>query len=285
MIHSIVLFYQAITLNVAINSYNNALLTLLVSNQFVEIKSAVFKRFEKENLFQLSCADIIERFQLSLYLLIIGFRNLSEMRNSLDGRFLVESLAVPLSVVWVSEIGVDWLKHAFITKFNHIPPEVYVRFADILAKDFASFGGDDGDGGGEEEEEEDHTMKLADQSPQVSRRIGFSAFPLASLLIRVILQELRASSNEDSFSYWRLAPHVFGIYGCLLLFKLILGINLAGYCKQRAMHASSAPRKKPALPSSASQLFEEKSAPTAPLPKASSLEAIDRYSMVKSSVP
>ena len=32
------------------------LLTLLLSNQFTEIKSAVFKKFEKENLFQMSCA-------------------------------------------------------------------------------------------------------------------------------------------------------------------------------------------------------------------------------------
>ena len=32
------LFYQVITLNVAVNSYSNALLTLLMSNQFVEIQ-------------------------------------------------------------------------------------------------------------------------------------------------------------------------------------------------------------------------------------------------------
>lgn len=51
-----VLFYQCITLHAAINSYSQALLTLLVSNQFAEIKSNVFKRFEKENLFQLTCA-------------------------------------------------------------------------------------------------------------------------------------------------------------------------------------------------------------------------------------
>lgn len=58
VVHTMVLFFQAITLNVSINSFSNALLTLLVSNQFVEIKSAVFKKFEKENLFQLSCAGI-----------------------------------------------------------------------------------------------------------------------------------------------------------------------------------------------------------------------------------
>ncbi|KAK4698650.1 hypothetical protein P7C70_g7623, partial [Phenoliferia sp. Uapishka_3] len=54
--HTLVLFYQLVTLNVAVNSFSNALLTLLLSNQFVEIKGSVFKKFEKENLFQLTCA-------------------------------------------------------------------------------------------------------------------------------------------------------------------------------------------------------------------------------------
>lgn len=54
--HTMVLFFQMVTLNVAVNSYSNALLTLLISNQFVEIKGSVFKKFEKENLFQLSCS-------------------------------------------------------------------------------------------------------------------------------------------------------------------------------------------------------------------------------------
>jgi hypothetical protein len=30
---------------------------------------------------------------------------------------------------------VDWLKHAFITKFNHVRASVYGRFTDVLAKD------------------------------------------------------------------------------------------------------------------------------------------------------
>ena len=50
------LFFQVVTLNVAVNSYSNALLSLLMSNQFVEIKGTVFKKFEKENLFQMACA-------------------------------------------------------------------------------------------------------------------------------------------------------------------------------------------------------------------------------------
>jgi hypothetical protein len=70
--HATVLFYQLITLNVTVNSFSNALITLLVSNQFVELKSAVFKKFESENLLQLVCADGLERFQLSFYIFLIG---------------------------------------------------------------------------------------------------------------------------------------------------------------------------------------------------------------------
>ena len=59
------LFFQVVTLNVAVNSYSNALLSLLMSNQFVEIKGTVFKKFEKENLFQMSCAGIFLTVSIS----------------------------------------------------------------------------------------------------------------------------------------------------------------------------------------------------------------------------
>lgn len=38
----------------------------------------------------------------------------------------------------VSEMLVDWFKHAFITKFNHIRPSVYERYTDVLCRDLAS---------------------------------------------------------------------------------------------------------------------------------------------------
>lgn len=40
--------------------------------------------------------------------------------------------------VLVSEMLVDWLKHAFITKFNHIRPSVYERYTDVLCRDLSS---------------------------------------------------------------------------------------------------------------------------------------------------
>ena len=55
-IHSMLLFYQMISLNVAINSYSNSLLPIMLSSNFVEIKSSVFKKCDERNLFILACA-------------------------------------------------------------------------------------------------------------------------------------------------------------------------------------------------------------------------------------
>lgn len=42
------------------------------------------------------------------------------------------------ALVLVSEMVVDWIKHAFITKFNDISPDVYRRYRAILSKDLAT---------------------------------------------------------------------------------------------------------------------------------------------------
>jgi hypothetical protein len=164
VIHATALLYHVITLNVAVNSYSNALLTLLMSNQFVEIKSTVFKKFEKDNLFQLTCADVVERFQLWLMLMIIALRNIVEMgglalssggtatdflKESVPGRgnsIIPNSFTIlpswsgevltPFLLVLGSEMLVDWVKHAYISKFNGVKPVVYQRYLDVLAKDY-----------------------------------------------------------------------------------------------------------------------------------------------------
>ena len=41
-------------------------------------------------------------------------------------------------LVLVSEMIVDWIKHAFITKFNDISPDVYRKYRAILSKDLAT---------------------------------------------------------------------------------------------------------------------------------------------------
>ncbi|KAH6574249.1 hypothetical protein BASA60_005636 [Batrachochytrium salamandrivorans] len=330
--HSLILFYQVMTLNVAVNSFDNALMTLLLSNQFVEIKGSVFKRFERENLFQLSCSDIVERFQLSIFLIIIGIRNFIELvggaailsypayiykiYDSLSPyswcmdivsffrseKFLVEpekiggvlwllgvnmiqliettmkskefklaeKVLAPIIIVYITEILVDWLKHAFITKFNGISPSVYERYRDSLCRDLL----------GETKKApavtDDETMKMAsvDRSPIVARRIGFVSIPLSCLVIRVTIQTLQMitihrtpqdkfkpdvfadRSGDDGIVGWQIPftfptwlnsdglTVLFGsssiinsllwiipIYLLLIVFKLILGLQLLHMAK------------------------------------------------------
>ena len=64
------LFVKIVVLNVAVNSHSNAILTLLVSNNFIELKGAVFKKFEQENLLQVSCSGKCGCVLLLLLLLL-----------------------------------------------------------------------------------------------------------------------------------------------------------------------------------------------------------------------
>ncbi|KAI0268633.1 DUF747-domain-containing protein [Gloeopeniophorella convolvens] len=255
--HALVMVYQLLCLNVAINSYDNALLSLLMSNQFVEIKGSVFKKFEKDNLFQITCADIVERFTLGLMLFFVAFRNLIELSGSefdfSGGMFLPKSfgwiggsvlwtISYPVLTVMLSETLVDWLKHAFITKFNHIRPSVYERYTDVLCRDLAS---------GSRLGARKHSY--VDQSPVVARRLGFSSLPLAVLTILIGTQAvtlLVSSASSPSASGWmelyevgidrEAASHwaKWGIIGltfwiCFVLIKVIMGVNLVSYATRR----------------------------------------------------
>ena len=250
--HTFVLLYQLVTLNVAINSYDNELLTLLLSNQFVEIKTTVFKRFEKETLFQLACADVVERFQLGVTLGTIGLRNLMELSgaSAMGGTGALGPLPTsfevypyvnvlfrtlnPVLTVLISEVLVDWLKHAFIAKQNHIRPAVYGRFVDVLCRDILppqSSVAMDG-----------YTQRqssFVDQSPLVIRRLGLAVLPLVCVLIRMASQVVYMflPKERTSFEYVIQTTAVFfstlAVWLSLIVFKLLLGSYLVSYAKQR----------------------------------------------------
>jgi len=168
---------------------------------------------------------------------------------------VVPSLAVlqrtvsPALIVLASETLVDWLKHAFITKFNHIRPAVYGRFVDVLCKDLLGWPGG---------------QPFFDQSPVVSRRLGFASIPLACLVVRVVFQAaamltdvshvdecdlvrsgrglglgdwlfpLLDPDRQAALAKWSITLLVGAvIWAWLILLKLIIGINLRGYASSR----------------------------------------------------
>jgi len=276
-VHALVFLYQLVALNVAINSYDNALLTLLVSNQFVEIKGSVFKKFEKENLFQITCADIVERFQLALMLSVIAVRNMVEMSGSdfaflpksfIRGKNLVGTIWSPVLVVIISEMIVDWVKHGFITKFNHIRTSCYERYSDVLCKDIIVAAGFGKPVSSVSSATRGRHASFADQSPLVNRRLGFASIPLACIVVRVGVQSAAiafssidsgqdqvftalASATQSPAQIDALATGLkvlkwtgFGLgimngWFCLVALKIVLGIQLLRHASQRVARMDS----------------------------------------------
>lgn len=134
-LHTLLVLLQATTLNVAINSKNKALLTIMMSNNFVELKSMVFKKFEKNNLFHMSCSDVRERFHYLILLFVVIVQTLKEYNWSENYLYV---LLFDSFCILSAEIIVDWLKHAFVTRFNEISPDVYADYSISLAYDLTS---------------------------------------------------------------------------------------------------------------------------------------------------
>ncbi|XP_062856059.1 transmembrane anterior posterior transformation protein 1 homolog [Trichomycterus rosablanca] len=246
-LHAILIMVQASTLNVAFNSHNKSLLTIMMSNNFVEIKGSVFKKFEKNNLFQMSNSDIKERFTNCILLLIVCLRNMEQFSWNSDHLWV---LLPDVVMVVASEIAVDIVKHAFITKFNDLTADVYSEYKASLAFEHLS---------------SRQQYAYTDYSDSVARRMGFIPLPLAVLLIRVVISSVKIQGALSSV--------------CLLLFylgmitlKVLNSIVLLGkschYVKEAKMDEklfdkpnASAPKKTSSTPN------HEKSPPSSGEPE------------------
>merc|ERR1712096_529470 len=103
-----------------------------------------------------------------------------------------------------------WFKHAFITKFNNIQPEVYLIYRSFMAKNIL------------------HSKRgtvFTGHTDQVSRRMGFAALPTSGLVIKIVRHCVELSG-------W---PGVcLGFIGflCLCALKLLISIHIFGKAHQ-----------------------------------------------------
>ena len=159
------------------------------------------------------CLDIVERFQLFIYLLVIAVRNLIERGSGgITLEYLFGSLFVEISMVFICELVVDWLKHAFITKFNLIRPSIYSKFIDVLCKDMVR-------------KDDEH---LADHSMTISRRIGFSVMPLLCFTLRIFGQTV---TMLDLGAYLPIV--LLGFFAAAFVLKLQIGLYIIRYSLYR----------------------------------------------------
>jgi hypothetical protein len=213
MCHTLILFVHVATLNVAINSADHALLTVLISGNFAEIKSTVFKKYNRPNLFKVTAADICERFKLALFLALVLLLNLCQ---GMDWKRTIDYLSM-CAFVWGAEMLADWIKHSFITKFNFIPSKVYPEYALLLAGDVTGIG---------------HEGVNLDHSHAVVKRIGFAQIPLVCVMLRLVTEAGRyyEAQHTDGNGFLKLAMLVIALWGVLFGIKLLLGSYLQRIC-------------------------------------------------------
>ncbi|XP_061541809.1 transmembrane anterior posterior transformation protein 1 homolog isoform X2 [Phycodurus eques] len=245
-LHAILIMVQASTLNVAFNSHNKSLLTIMMSSNFVEIKGSVFKKFEKNNLFQMSNSDIKERFTSYVLMLIVCLRNMEQFSWNLEHLWV---LFPDVFMVLTSEVAVDAIKHAFITKFNDITADVYSEYRASLAFDLVS---------------SRQKNAYTDYSDSVARRMGFIPLPLAVLLSRVVMSSVKV---RGALSY----TCVFLFYLGLVTLKVLNSIVLLGkscvYVKRANMEGKLF--QKPHTTAPSSPKIPNNKADHAPAPKSS----------------
>lgn len=129
------------------------------------------------------CADAVERFQMFIYLLVMALQVVQTGKPLGD-------LAYAIGMIAAMEVMVDWLKHAFVVKFNFIPPDIYAKFTTALCVDLAEpRGRRRGDSG--------HAMAIA-------ARIGFVPIPLLCLLVKVLGTDVYGMTNLRHPSGWAL---------------------------------------------------------------------------------
>ena len=160
--HTMIMLTHAVTLSVAINSHTNAMLLVLISNNFGEIKGHVFKRMDPDKLFSVARMDIVERVHLSICLLFVAAQRVTAAGSLAGG--LTRKMLVDSMMVLGSEVGVDVFKHAFMSKFNALRPKVYRGFFRQLCREH---------------------VKLA-QSYKLHRVVGFVPLAPAAVLIKVL---------------------------------------------------------------------------------------------------
>ncbi|KAM0964388.1 hypothetical protein ACFX2C_020438 [Malus domestica] len=207
----------AITLSTCIVAHNNALLALLVSNNFAEIKSSVFKRFSKDNIHSLVYFDSVERFHISAFLLFVLAQNILEAEGPWFESFLSNAL-----LVYVCEMIIDIIKHSFIAKFNNIKPIAYSEFLEDLCK---------------------QTLNI--QSEASKKNLTFIPLAPACVVIRVLTPVYAAHLPYSPLpwkQFWTLVLFAM-TYVMLTSLKVLIGMGLQKHaswyvnrCKRRKHH-------------------------------------------------
>lgn len=120
MMHTLLLYYQYLIIQLSLNSSSSVLYSLIISNQFLELKVNVTKKGDKKMLFLLIDHDGAKRFSLLIYLTVALLSIWTESEKLQFAQFIC-----PIIIVFIFKILVDWFKHAFFCRYNNLNLNFY----------------------------------------------------------------------------------------------------------------------------------------------------------------
>ncbi|KCV72497.1 hypothetical protein H696_00092 [Fonticula alba] len=218
-LHAHVLLQELIVLNVAVNALDGggALGALLMSTQFIEIKAYIFKKFNRGGIHELACTDAMERFHIAVYGAAIAFRNASELGLldvlfssplSLSGwlaifSYFAEALLKPYLMLALSELLVDAIKHACVSRRARLPSRLYSAFSGSLRV----------------------MLKSYRNTAIAARRIKFNPVPICSVVVFICIESI-ANPLSAHFGRTGVALIIGATFACLLLMRILLRILL-----------------------------------------------------------
>jgi len=239
IVHSSVYFFHVATLTVVVNSVDKELLTVLILNNFSEMKTFVLKKFDCNNLFQLACADITERFQTFLFLFLILVVAIAQSGPSMWIETVSSFVRIAL-LLYLAECFADWMKHAFINKFNGINATVYEDFAYVLRNDILSNQKDE---------------VILDHTYSVTRRLGMAQIPLGCVFVRYIMLAISTPSVQyylEELTLSSIAARCVVVFAVLLVLKIVIGVGLVFYSAAAHRRDASVFLRTPAVKAAAS---------------------------------
>ncbi|KAL3510374.1 hypothetical protein ACH5RR_029775 [Cinchona calisaya] len=149
--------------------------------------------------------DSVERFHISAFLLFVLAQNILEAEGHWFDNFLYNAF-----VVFICEVMIDIIKHAFIAKFNDIKPETFSEFLEDLCR---------------------QTLKI--QTETGKRSLVFVPLAPACLVIRVL--------RPVYVAHLPFSPFLWRLFWILLLFavtfvmlaslKLLIGMGLQKHAR------------------------------------------------------
>mmetsp|Transcript_34707 Transcript_34707/g.83854 ORF Transcript_34707/g.83854 Transcript_34707/m.83854 type:complete len:563 (-) Transcript_34707:55-1743(-) len=214
-------------LHIALNSSKaDALFLMLLTNNFAEIKTTVFKNFKEEGLFVIVASDCVERLYLCCDIVLVLLHMFSSPRYE---QYNKPNVMWWLFIMVVLEIFTDWIKFFCISKFCKLSIKTFSRYRDVVVGDILSCRLMPGQTGHGFEALDLKHRNVYSFSYIPAQRFSFVALPLATLIITQSRSALGAFSQRPT----ERVLLCLCIFLVLCLIKASTSILLVGHAARR----------------------------------------------------